>query len=132
MSLFSPLLQRYSCILLLIIRDVAQTVEACVRCGIDARASARRGAAGKARADCEITNLTKPDRERTGVRAARYWKLRGRANVSFNSVSSALARPRRNNPKRGNVYVTTREIIGRFISTTTGIQAEISRNTSSS
>lgn len=27
-----------------------------------------RGAAGKARADCEITNLTKPDRERTGVR----------------------------------------------------------------
>lgn len=76
------------------------------RCGIDARASTRRGAAGKARADCEITNLTKPDRERTGVHGARYWKL-GAARVWFNSVPG---RPRYNNQNRGNVDAEPGEV----------------------
>lgn len=61
------------------------------RCyGIDARACC--GAAGKARAYCEISNLTKPgrDRERTGVRAvARYWKPGAHVLTFFPGLQAA-------------------------------------------
>ena len=56
---------------------------------------------------------------------------RTRVLIAFPSAVARTRRNNNNNEAESNAYVTTREIIGRFITTTTGIQAEISRNTSS-